>query len=85
MRVGALVALRYVCVSVQYVESAAGLRSSDVRFYHSSERPEAEKIAAALSKAGAGTMRLNYLQQFEGSTTARPNHFEVWFAGRSQS
>ena len=74
----------YLVLGIEYVPKAQALKSTDVRFYHAAERGEAEKIAQALKNAGEANVNLNYLQQFENSTTARPNHFEVWLAHRAE-
>lgn len=74
----------YIVLGVEYVPKAKDLKKSDVRYYRAVEGPEAEKIAAVLRKAQNGLIvRANHLAQFENSTTARPNHFEVWFASRA--
>jgi hypothetical protein len=70
----------YLVLGIETVAKAKGLRTSDVRFYHETDRVEAEKIVLVIEKAGERKVNLNYLQQFENSTEARPNHFEVWLA-----
>ncbi len=70
----------YLVLGIEYVPSARALKTTDVRFYHATERAEAEKIAQAMKNAGEPNVNANYLQQFENSTSARPNHFEVWLA-----
>ena len=70
----------YLVLGIEYVPSARGLKTTDVRFYRATERAEAEKIAQAVKNAGEPNVNVNYLRQFENSTSARPNHFEVWLA-----
>jgi hypothetical protein len=73
----------YLVLGIETVVNAQALRTTDVRFYHAVERPEAEKIAQALRDAGESAVNVNYLKQFENTTSARPNHFEVWLAHRA--
>jgi hypothetical protein len=70
----------FLVLGIENVPGANGLKNTDVRFYHAAEKDEAARIAQALQKAGEKTVNLNYLKQFENSTRARPNHFEVWLA-----
>ena len=72
----------YLVVGIQLIPSARTLKQSDVRFYRKTEEPEAAQIAKILQDAGEN-VRTNHLAQFENSTTARPNHFEVWLAKHS--
>jgi uncharacterized protein YfaS (alpha-2-macroglobulin family) len=72
----------YLVVGIQLIPSAKSLKQSDVRFYRKPEEPEADRIAKVLQNAGEN-VRTNHLVQYENSTTARPNHFEVWLAQHS--
>ena len=74
----------YLVLGIENVPKAKPLKTSDVRFYHKAEHGEAEEIVRALKKAGESNVNLNYLQQYENSTNARPNHFEVWLANRGE-
>jgi hypothetical protein len=70
----------YIVLGIEYVPTARGLETTDVRFYHAAEKGEAEKIAKLLKNAGEPTVSPKYLPQYETSTRVRPNHFEVWLA-----
>jgi hypothetical protein len=69
----------YLVLGIEYVPRARTLKITDVRFYHAAKRTEAEKIAQAMRNAGEPNANVNYLR-LENSTSARPNHFEVWLA-----
>lgn len=78
-----LAAAGYLVLGIENVPKALpGLKRSDVRYYHSVEQREAEKIAAVMKRAGEANVAVLYLKQYENSTTTRPNHFEVWLAHR---
>ena len=74
----------YLVLGIEYVPNAQASKASDVRFYHLKESPEANKIAQVLTAAGEPNVKTNYLEKFENSTRARPNHFEVWLAHRAE-
>jgi len=77
----ALAAAGYLVLGIENVPKALpGQKRSDVRYYHSVEQPEAEKIAAVMKSAGEANVAVLYLKQYENSTATRPNHFEVWLA-----
>ena len=71
----------FFVVGIEYVPNV-NLKESDVRFYRKIEQPVAEQILAVLTKAGESGVRINHLSQYENSTTARPNHFEIWLKKR---
>ena len=74
----------YVVLGIEYVPTAKNLKRTDVRFYHATERPEAEKIARVMNDAGEPNAFVNYLEQYENDPKARANHFEVWLASNGQ-
>jgi hypothetical protein len=74
----ALAETGYLVLGIENVPKALPLKRSEVRFYHSVEQAEAEKIAAVMKSAGESNVGVVYLKRFENSTTVRPNHFEVW-------
>lgn len=81
-----LEAAGYVVLGIENVPKALPhQKNSDVRFYHSTEQKEAEKIAAVLQQAGESNVAVLYLKQYENSTATRPNHFEVWLAPGSSA
>ncbi len=70
----------FLVVGIEYVN--LNLNETDVRFYRKVEQPVAEQILAVLTKAGESGAKIRHLSQYENSTTARPNHFEVWLKKR---
>jgi len=54
------------------------VKQTEVRYYKSAEKPEADKVANTLRTAGEKVGEPVYLKRFENSTTVRPNHYEVW-------
>jgi hypothetical protein len=72
-----------IALGVRYVPNAAGLKTTDVRYYKKSEEPGAARIVEILKASGV-TARLNYLNM-ENNTKVRPNHFEVWFAANAHT
>jgi hypothetical protein len=79
----ALESAGYVVLGIENVVRAKGLRTSDVRYYHLSEKDTAAKIAGVLRGAGEQKVDVNYLAEFEHSDKVRPNHFEIWLAHQS--
>lgn len=72
-----------IALGVEYVPKAAGLKTTDVRYYKKSEESGAVQIVEILKAAGVNA-RLNYLNM-ENNTKVRPNHFEVWFAAGARN
>jgi len=70
-------------LGIQYVSTAARLRTSDVRYYRTADEAEARKILGILQDSGEKSARLQYLPGYEDSTKVRPNHFEVWLASQT--
>jgi hypothetical protein len=78
-----LTSIGVLVLGIQYAPKAAGLKTSDVRYYRKVDEAEAQKILGVLKDAGEESPRLQYLPGFEDSTTVRPNHFEVWLASQT--
>lgn len=69
-------------LGVEYVERAARLRNTELRYYKRADAADARRLLAALREVGEDSTALLYLG-LESNTRVRPRHYEVWFAPRA--
>jgi hypothetical protein len=65
-------------LGTEYVERAAALKNTEVRYYKKTDEPDAVKLRDALSAAGVKSPALLYLG-LENNKKVRPKTYEVWF------
>lgn len=83
-RVGrALTSQNFVVLGPEYLPKAIRSNETEVRYYKNADSGTAQRIVAALHKAGAPGAHAVYLARYENSTAVRPRHFEIWFAAGS--
>jgi len=58
-----------------------GPNTSELRFFRTKEKDEAEAIASLIRKLGV-SISLVYIPGYELSTQIRPRHYEAWFSDR---
>jgi hypothetical protein len=78
-----LTAAGVLVLGIEYVPTAAALKTTDVRYYRTADEAEAQKILDVLKDAGEKSARAQYLAGNENNPKIRLNHFEVWLANGS--
>jgi len=63
---------------VDYIEEAAALKNTEVRYYKKADEADAVKLRDALESAGVKSPALLYLG-LENNRKVRPKTYEVWF------
>src|SRR6266545_496711 len=68
----------FAVLGVEYVEQAAALKNTEVRYYKKADEADAVRLRDALAAAGVKSPALLYLG-LEDSRKVRPETYEVWF------
>lgn len=70
-------------ITVPGIEVKAGPAKTELRFFRSGERDEAEKILAALLKRNVEVELADLSSRFETSKGIRSRHYELWFGNKN--
>lgn len=71
-------AMKDIGLVVPGIELKPGPKDTELRYFKSAEKEEAQSIAKALSQLGITAKLTDLSKRYENSTGIRPRHYELW-------